>query len=307
VAGEPARVIGRVRGAQPGPLLLVVAGIHGNEPAGVRAAERVQPRLAELAGRMQGDFLALRGNVRALAQGRRYLHEDLNRRWTDAQLHRLRARSLAADAVPEEHEQAELLTELDVALEGARGPVTFLDLHTTSADGIPFSMIARAARPDDLALRLPLTVIVGLLEQVHGVLLESMRRRGCTCLGVEAGQNESPDSVDRHEAVLWAAATVAGLLEPQLVEDLPRHQALLEQARAGRPRLIEVHARYAIAPQDAFRMEPGFSNIERVRRGQLLAHDRTGEVRAPLDGVLLLPLYQAQGEEGFFLGREVAL
>jgi succinylglutamate desuccinylase len=52
-------------------------------------------------------------------------------------------------------------------------------------------------------------------------------------------------------------------------------------------------------------MEPGFRNFQSVSAGKLLARDHHGEVRAPLSGILLLPLYQAQGEDGFFLIREV--
>jgi hypothetical protein len=37
----------------------------------------------------------------------------------------------------------------------------------------------------------------------------------------------------------------------------------------------------------------------------LLAHDRNGEIRAPFDGLVLLPLYQSEGSDGFFYGRSV--
>ena len=39
--GPLERVVGRVRSSEPGPTLMVVAGIHGNEPASVLAARRV--------------------------------------------------------------------------------------------------------------------------------------------------------------------------------------------------------------------------------------------------------------------------
>jgi predicted deacylase len=39
--GEPGEhLIGSIRGFRPGPTLLILGGIHGNEPAGVLAAER---------------------------------------------------------------------------------------------------------------------------------------------------------------------------------------------------------------------------------------------------------------------------
>ncbi|MBK6535075.1 MAG: hypothetical protein IPF99_37715 [Deltaproteobacteria bacterium] len=55
----------------------------------------------------------------------------------------------------------------------------------------------------------------------------------------------------------------------------------------------------AITAEDSFQLEPGFTprNIAR-RRGQLLARDRHGEIVAPHDGVVILPLYQGLGATG---------
>jgi len=41
------RIVGDLRGACSGPTLIVMAGIHGNEPAGLRATQRVLARLDE--------------------------------------------------------------------------------------------------------------------------------------------------------------------------------------------------------------------------------------------------------------------
>jgi len=70
--------------------------------------------------------------------------------------------------------------------------------------------------------------------------------------------------------------------------------------------VVEVISRRSVSPEDGFRMEPGFRNIDRARKGQLLARDQNGEIRAPADGMVLLPLYQGLGRDGFFWGREVS-
>jgi succinylglutamate desuccinylase len=67
--------------------------------------------------------------------------------------------------------------------------------------------------------------------------------------------------------------------------------------------MIEVLSRHAVAPDHAFSMEPGFSTIHPTLRGTLIARDKRGEIRAPDDCLVLLPLYQAQGSDGFFVGR----
>jgi len=52
-------------------------------------------------------------------------------------------------------------------------------------------------------------------------------------------------------------------------------------------------------------MKPGYRHFQRVVKGETLGTDHGGEVRAREAGVVLLPLYQVQGDDGFFLGRVV--
>jgi succinylglutamate desuccinylase len=124
-------------------------------------------------------------------------------------------------------------------------------------------------------------------------------------MGVEAGQHDRESSVDHHEAVLWLALIAAGMLEPEAVPERSRYRALLLDATRGIPRITEVRHRHSVDPEDEFRMEPGFVNFQPVQKGRLLARDLTGEIHARETGRLLLPLYQGQGDDGFFLGREV--
>src|SRR6185295_11422853 len=76
------RTIDRLRGDADGPTLIIVGGMHGNEPAGVEAARVVLERVRRAGCEVRGELVALRGNVRALLARRRYLSRDLNRLWT---------------------------------------------------------------------------------------------------------------------------------------------------------------------------------------------------------------------------------
>jgi hypothetical protein len=51
-------------------------------------------------------------------------------------------------------------------------------------------------------------------------------------------------------------------------------------------------------------MDPGYSNFQEVVEGQVVAHDHAGPVAIGEKSRLLMPLYQEQGEDGFFLVRE---
>src|SRR5690606_11006080 len=71
-------------------------------------------------------------------------------------------------------------------------------------------------------------------------------------------------------------------------------------------RIVEVRYRQPIADGDVFEMRPGFENFDRVKKGQVLAAQNGLDVKAVESGMVMMPLYQKLGEDGFFLAREVA-
>ena len=301
----PERVLARLGGDQPGPTVIVVAGIHGNEPAGLEAVARVVARLERERPEIRGSLVALAGNLAALRENTRFVDEDLNRRWTPGSVALLRGGGGESPPAAEDREQLELLDALQDAVDGAAGPLYFLDLHTSSAEGPPFLTVGDTLYNRRFAARFPLPLILGLEEQVDGALLEYLNNLGFVTLGVEAGHHESGSSVDRLEAVLWLALVHAGLFGEGAVPGLADGLQLLEEAGRGIPRLVEVRRRHAISPEDRFGMEPGYDNFHPVAKGQLVARDEHGLVLAPEGGLLLLPLYQGKGNDGFFIAREV--
>ena len=103
------RVLGSVHGERPGPTLMCVGGLHGNEPAGVLGLRRVLDALGDRVAEMSGDFVALAGNLEALGERRRFVDRDLNRAWTIDRLDAL-LNGGGADSV-EDREQRQLLAE----------------------------------------------------------------------------------------------------------------------------------------------------------------------------------------------------
>lgn len=288
-----------------GPTIVVVAGLHGNEPSGVVAFQRVIERLEEHDAPLRGRLVGLAGNLPALDRGERFLDEDLNRIWQPSRIERYAAMPSHERSV-EAGQQVELLEQLDRELALAPGIVHFLDLHTSSADGKPFVCIGDTLRNRDFATRFPVPVILGLEEQVDGALLEYINNRGHITVGVEAGQHDDPASIDFHEAFLSLALVSAGCM---LIDELPRYEemrARLCAAGAMLPRVLEVRYRHPVGPADHFRMRPGYENFHRIRAGETVAEDKRGDVHAPETGRILLPLYQGQGDDGYFLVREFA-
>jgi succinylglutamate desuccinylase len=286
---------------------MVVSAIHGNEQAGIHATRRVLERLSRRDVTVRGELFGIAGNVSAMRAGRRYHARDLNRVWSEAHVASLEERVATGGGLDaEDREQLEILTVIRAGIARARGAVYLVDLHTTSAHGVPFVLFGDTLAQRAFVAGLPLPIIMGLEEQVDGVLSSYWTRHGCVTCAVEGGQHDDPGSIDNLEAVLLLAAETAGLFERGAVPATRGAHALLERRRGDLPRVMEVVSRHAIAEGDAFTMEPGFKNLDYARAEQLLARDRNGEIRAPSDGLVMLPLYQTQGDDGFFWGRAVS-
>ena len=300
---ETGRELGSWDSGRPGPTLLVTGGVHGNEPAGVHALRRVLAALGDVGPRSCGRFVALAGNLPALAAGRRFLSRDLNRGWGAASIAALEGRP-ASERTPEDHQQSELLRRFAEVERTATGPVLYVDLHTSSADGPPFLCLADTIDNRRLGLATGVPIILGIEETIDGASLEWFAERGIAAFAVEGGRHESREAVDNLEAVLWGLLVRLGIVPEDRV-DLEAHRRRLRRAVGDAPAIVEIVHRQVIAPADRFRMQPGYVNFARVDKGALLATDRSGDIRAPAACHVMLPLYQELGDDGFFLARRV--
>ena len=302
-SGASSRILGHVKGVMSGPCVVVTGGIHGNEGAGVLAAKRVVVAL-ERGIPLHGELLALTGNVRALREGRRYRERDLNRNWYPADVTRI-CEGATGDA--EDVEQRELLECLAPWLADAKLPVVFVDLHSTSGPGQPFCCLADVLRNRPIAFALGIPVVLGLEEVIEGSMLGYLCDLGHVGIAVEGGQNDAPETVDNLESAIWIALAAAGALARAHVPDLPAHEERLRKRAGTTPRVLEIRYRHVVRPDDGFLMEPGFSSFQEVERGQVVASDQHGVIRSPETGVMLLPRYQGQGEDGFFIAKGVGM
>ncbi len=300
------RILGSYGGDSPGPLVIGIGGMHGNEPAGALALQRALEILRAHDVPFRGKLVGFAGNRAALAQGRRYVNEDFNRVWSQERVRRIRAEVSATDTTAEQREQRELLACLDDELAQRRGPVVCLDLHTTSAAGTPFVVMGDTLLNRRFGFRLRAPVVLGLEERLESTILNHLGEQGYVAVGFEGGQHESPAAVTTHLATIRTMLATAGCIR---AEDFPLPGGGLEprdEATDGLPPVVvEIRQHHVIRDGDDFVMEPGFTNFQPVERGQLLARDRRGPIRASESGQILMPLYQGQGNDGFFLIRRV--
>lgn len=293
-------MIAAFEAASSGPTLIVVGSVHGNEPAGALALRSISKSLSSLSSGIRGRIYFLAGNTRALAQKARFIDRDLNRLWTEENLSAVRSKEFVEDL-----ELDELAAIFDRVLGEAKAEVYVLDLHTTSAGGATFATVGDTLRNRHFAQQFPVTILLGIEEQLSGTMLEHLNNKGAVTLGFEGGQHDSAEAVENHAALVWLALTVTGILDPNNVPGLDRHRRLLALSTAE-AKILEVRYREAIAADDNFQMKPGFANFDRIERGQVLASNKFGPVTAVESGMILMPLYQKLGEDGFFIVRRIA-
>lgn len=306
------RIIGRYTGTEKGTLLIAFGAMHGNEPAGVKALERIFAALKTEPDRnpgfqFKGRLLGLIGNVKAYEKGVRFIEKDLNRQWTPDNV--VLAKSTSIDKLsPELQELKTLLEIIEHEIESYQPEkIVILDLHTTTAHGGIFTLPAEDKDSEQIALQLHAPVIKGLLKGIVGTTLhyfiQDNFKHKISAVTFESGQHEESLSVNRAIAAIINCLRTIECVKQDDVES--KHDNMLKEYSAKLPKLSQLLYVHPIATGDDFVMHPGFKNFQEISAGQLLAHDKSGEIKAKEDGRILMPLYQKQGEDGFFLIRSV--
>ena len=154
------------------------------------------------------------------------------------------------------------------------------------------------------ALKLP--IVVNLDEYIEGTLLKYYNISGVTSFAFEGGQIGSKKTVEIHSYGIWKFLYQCGLIpEQHNISRILHYEELVRSIHNHNPDILRVLYRHPVGPKDYFRMKPGFESFQPVSKGELLAVDKKGEITAPLDGQVFMPLYQNTGEDGFFIVEEV--
>ena len=302
------RIIGKYEGKERGPLLIVFGAMHGNEPAGVKALEQMFEMLDKEPERnpdfvFYGKMIGLIGNLNAYQKGKRFIRKDLNRQWTKENIKRIN-NSLTSDLDEEDKELKALLATIHSEIkEYQPSKIIFLDLHTTTAFGGIFTIPQETPESLAIAVELHAPVVKGLLKGIKGTTLHFFTEEnfglGTVAVTFESGQHDEPFSVNRAIAALTNCMRTIGCVKAAHIEN--RHDKILIDFSKGLPKIAELITIHSIQPNDDFIMGPNYKNFQTVKKGETLAYDRHGEIKAMDDGLILMPLYQKQGDDGFFL------
>ena len=298
--------IHRYASLAPGPRLLVLGGVHGDETCGSAAIERV---LAELAA---GTLVLARGqltlvpvaNPLARRRGRREGERNLNR-------------FFGPKGAPADNEDrlANLLCPVLDASE------VLLDLHSFESAGQAFAMIgprdnagalepfARAFEEGQLAWHLGTPVVVEGWLDIYAAALarrrsaapaaaaldfgrgtnEYMRSRGGYAVTLECGQHRDPHAPEVAYRAIHGALRLLRLVDAAPAEPPPAPRLL---------RLVDVTDRAHVGD----RFVRDWATFDAVARGETIGRRDDGTpVRAAHDGFIVFPNRAAlPGAEWFY-------
>ena len=301
-------------GLQPGPRLIVLGAVHGNETAGIRAIERLIGELETGALNLLRGCLTLVPITNPLAhqQGTRNGDRNLNR-------------NLRPTALPKDFEDriGNVLCPLLASHDA------LLDLHSFNSHGEPFALIgpedntgllepfAQAHWESRLARHLgPQRIVEGWMsayeagvarrrvrsaragmsldtDASYGVgTTEYMRSQGGWAVTLECGQHADPNAPAVGHRAIRQAIALLGLADIALEPPPPSHEFL---------RLVEVTDR--LHKDDQFVRE--WVSFDPVWKDEPIGtrHDGT-VVRAPGDGRIVFPNIKAEpGFEWFYFAQ----
>jgi predicted deacylase len=272
----------RFEGPEPGPSLLFLGGVHGEEKPGYLALEKLIKELRE--GRLKllrGTLtVAARVNAKAVELGRHCVDENLNR-------------IVRAHESPATHEQR-LANELVPLIDAADA---VLDLHGTPAPTTPFAFLddespenrawAAALGVDVLLLGWPALYTTGKTVTTT----EYAQSRGKRALTIEVGQNDDVGSARLGFAFALRSLVHFGLTTPV--------------SPPGPSRELRFTRVFYREREGAFTR--AWKNFDHVKKGEVLARYADGaELASPEDGFVIMPYDAAEpGEEWFYLAVEV--
>lgn len=297
------RVIGHIKGKQPGPTVVFIGGIHGNEPSGVFALHKIIRTLKTQKIEIKGNIYALSGNLNALQKGIRYETKDLNRLWTSDRMKKV-LNNGHQPANDDMAEQQELLILLKQIINTEPAPLYFMDLHTTSSESIPFLTVNDSLLNRWFTTQYPLPVILGIEEHLDGPVLSYINELGYVSFGFEAGQHDDLSSYENQEAFIYVSLVLTGALEKHVIDYHHFHNILAKTSVDSRG-IYEIFEKHEISEGDAFQMEPGFVNFQTITPDEVLATTNGLALKSNKHCKIFMPLYQAQGEDGYFLIRKI--
>jgi succinylglutamate desuccinylase len=181
----------------------------------------------------------------------------------------------------------------------------FMDCHTTSSDSLPYLSVQEVNDNDSWSRNFPTYIVRGFSDIITGDFDHYLSRTGLTGFVFEAGQHESKTSVENQEGMIWLCLKEACSLDLTQISTYPDCVKNFTTKNAPDQKVFDIEYRHGLKDGDDFKMQPGFQNFQEIKKDELLAIQNGKEIRSRWNARIFMPLYQAQGNDGFFVIKEV--
>lgn len=258
----------KIEGKDPGPVSVVLAGVHGDEIPGIQALEAILLGLSIDRGTVYYGY----GSPLAIERNVRYVKSDLNRMFReDGSLSCEERRSY------EYRRSRVLMKYLDRS-------DALLDIHASrTPESRPFIICEPVSDP--ISRYLPVDVVVSGFDRVQpGGTDHYMNRRGAMGICLECGSNEDAVAVALAERGIRNFLIAKGHISGRADVERQTHFEATLCYRAKSERFVPEHV---------------FRDFEEVRQGQRIGRDGVRDINAPYDGRVLFVRDCRRGEEAF--------
>jgi succinylglutamate desuccinylase len=298
------RILGKIEGDLPGPLIICVAALHGNEQIGLHAFRNVISAIEHHQIPFRGKMVGITGNAKAIARNVRFIDYDLNRIWKQEYIDKLAYEGY--EMLAEDEEMKDIMEVIDRESEGNYTEKILLDLHATSSDLGNFIVVPESESFHPVIKSIHLPVVVELNRYLEGTMIEYYHDKGYLAFVIEGGKIGTEGVYRLHTSGLWEVLDKIGCIHHHDHENEDHYQQQLAEISAHLPKKVKALHRHRLQKGDGFQMLPGFHNFQPIYKGQHLAMDKNGPIFAERDGMIFMPLYQNDGEDGFFIVQDIS-
>jgi succinylglutamate desuccinylase len=261
------------KGELPGPTVVIMGGVHGNEPGGVIAINKLLPGFSIKRGKVH--FVI--ANLKAIELNVRETEMNMNRAFKDE--------SLLTEPQKKSYERLRALEIMPYLDESD----ALLDIHSSSTMGsIPF--VICEPHSFEVASRLPFSIVSNGWDKIHpGGTDYYMNKKGGMGICIECGYHLDKEAPDIAENSIMTFLTLMNLID-----------GVIPSKNSDQK---HVHAYYVYHTVDDFKLVRKFDDFEEIKKGILIGTDGSLEINASEDGVIIFARNISGGNESFVFAR----
>ncbi len=261
--------------------LVIVGGVHGNEPAGIRAITMIKNLLRSGEWQIDGNVYGLHGNPLALEKSIRFTEENLNR-----------AFGRAENPNSYEAKRSSDITRWFDSLAEEYSEMYLIDLHSVSLGDTRIAIYnVENPKAENWAKEIsPIPSRLAERESVlPGSLMGAFEKVGGTAIAIECGNHSSEEGATVALEHVENALSVLGMLKKSSISFKGKVQY------EGSPRTYTLTS--AIKPHKGFVWDMAVASELFVPKDTQYAHDDLGVHVAPEDSYVIMPSKIPQPED----------